>query len=160
MCSQCEDEDSPDYDRWDTLVDWLEGLSEYDRARLAGITEPDDYGTDIIQTLESIADSIAQYVRDELRDGERTAFEFQRYVDDNGLVRDWLDSHMLFDSDAIMAIAAIKELDSDEMLRSVRTGQTISEACVSRLTEIFSNYIQTLLSKIQDYRIHWDTGRL
>lgn len=170
MCSQCEDSDSdwededddsnPDYDRWDSFIDWLEGLSEYDRAQLAGITEPDDYGTGIIEALGNIADSVAGYVRDELRDGYRTTFEFQRWVDDNGFIRDWLDDNMLWETEAITAIAVIGELDSDDILRAIRTGQTVSEACVSRLTDIFSGFIQTLLSKIQDYRIHWDTDRL
>ena len=170
MCSQCEDsqwdedededEDSPNYDRWEEFADWLEHLSEYQRAQFADVTEPSDYSTEIMQALENLADSVAELVRDHLRDGEYTPFEFQRYVDNNGVVRDYADDAMLWEADAVKAIFDIGELDGANILQSVRAGQTIVEACVSRLTEIFTGYVRRLVSLTVDYSEHWDTERL
>ncbi|QFG13945.1 hypothetical protein SEA_JAEK_87 [Arthrobacter phage Jaek] len=155
MCYSCEqrnrnydeDDESPDYDRWESFADWLEDLSESQLSELAGVSEPDDYDIEIIQALRNIAQSFASEVRDDLRDGACEVPEFIRTMENSGYAASWSQSEMLWNDTAVKAVCDIKAIDDFDILANVRNGQTISEACVSQLTNVFSRFLMNCATK-------------
>ncbi|ALY10162.1 hypothetical protein RINGS_87 [Arthrobacter phage Rings] len=135
-------------------------MSESQLSEFAGVSEPDDYDTEIIQALRNIAQSFASEVRDDLRDSGYSALDVTRNFENNGYGASWSQSEMLWGDTAVKAVCDIKAIDDFDILASVRNGQLISEACVSHISSVFSQFFDELCNKTRQYSDHWDTDRL